>query len=448
MTAEGVPLSFERSPLPSRRFLAFGRTLRGALGAALAAIAVLLLSPPARATLAQDVETLSKAWARDGQVRALRPRLVGRGERLPIPLPSWSSVPGPRGCTNLVILTSPSVSFSLQLGGANEREPEPSRVGWAQIVRGGRSRMELRRIWLEMRSPRGVVEVLVARSDKPLPTPGALLAHRDPGPESALGQAGPAPMSTPVEARALAWEAQAKSDGALRIERTLVRASARRRPVLEVDLRAGCHRYSVLALQTESREAAPDLDLVLRVMPEDIVLGDQSENSDAELELCVGATSRLEVLVPGLNPGDTSVLEHGEFPLPAGLPQQFGPEVGARFAAAFFRRRQPGPASLPLVQALGIGGRTILPYELERRTCYVAGVAVVQGKPKSLMLDATIADREGATDGTGDDPSLALAFCTGDEPWVELRVEVTGSNVTWLAAVWRTGPAEAGEDMP
>lgn len=419
--------------------------LRLALGSCAVAVA-LTLARPARATLAADVETVVAAWSKLGQAFSLRPRLVGRGERLPVPLPLWSSAPTARGCTNVVFLTTPNVGFSVQLAVSSDREPETSRVGWAQVTRCGRSRLELRRLWLEMRSPRGVVETIVARSEAPLPTPGMLLAHRDPGPESALGQAGPAPVAPPVEARALAWEQRAKSEGAESVVRSLVRASARHRATVLLSLEPGCHRLSALALQTTSPDPPPDLDLVLRTASDDYLRGDQSENSDAELEACFGAPSRAEVVIPGLQAGDPAVLEHARFPMPAGLSEHWGPEVQGRVAAAFFRRRQAGPATLPLVESLGIGGRTLLPLELETHTCYVAVAAAIQGRPKTLLLDASLADRGGANDGTSEETSVAIAFCTGDDSRAQLRVESSGVGVTWLAALWRTGRAEPRED--
>jgi len=419
-----------------------------ALGGWVAAVFALLYAAPARATLAADVDVVLEAWSKQGTAFSLRPRLVGRGERLPVPLPFWGSAPTEAGCTNVAFLSSPNVGFSVQLALSSDKEPETSRVGWVKITRCGRSRIELRRLWLEMRSPRGVVETIIARSDAPLPTPAILLAHRDPGPESALGQAGPAPVAPPVEARAVAWEQRAKGEGAEAIVRSLVRASNRSRASVVLTLEPGCHRLSALALQTTELDPPPDLDLVLRTATDDFMRGDQSENSDAEIEACFGARSRVEVVIPGLAPGDPAVLEQARFPMPSGLPGSWGPEVQGRFAAAFFRRRQAGPSSLPLVETLGIGGRTLLPLSLETHTCYVAVTAAIQGRPKTLLLDASIADRGGASDGTGDESSVAIAFCMGDDSRAQLRVEASGSGVTWLTALWRSGRAQLQEDSP
>lgn len=424
---------------PSRLRITFG---------SVAAALALLYTEAARATLSADVDVVIEAWSKLGRAFSLRPRLVGRGERLPVPLPFWGSAPTQEGCTNVAFLTSPNVGFSVQLALSSEKEPEMSRVGWVQITRCGRSRIELRRLWLEMRSPRGVVETIIARSDAPLPTPGRLLSHRDPGPESALGQAGPAPVAPPVEARALAWEQRAKGDGAEAIVRSLVRATNGNRASVLLSLEPGCHRLSALALQTTERDPPPDLDLVLRTASDDFMRGDQSENSDAEIEACFGGRSRVEVVIAGLAPGDPAVLEQARFAMPSGLPAYWGPDVQGRFASAFFRRRQAGPSSSPLIETLGIGGRTLVPLSLETHTCYAGVTAAIQGRPKTLLLDASIADRGGASDGTGDETSVAIAFCTGDDSRAQLRVEASGSGVTWLTALWRSGRAQLQEDSP
>lgn len=409
-------------------------------------LALALFPRGASATLAGDMRSIAGAWSRSGRVELLKARLMSRAERLPLPLPAWSTQPSASRCTNLAILTSTSISFAVHLTGVSA-EPESSQVGWVLVTRCGPERRELQQSWVEMRSPRGVVEVIVADSLGPLPSPGALLAHRDPGPASALGDAGDVPTSPPIEQRATAWHRRARSEGAARVGRVMVRADARRHLTsTTLELSEGCHRFSALALQTTEQSAPPDLDLVVRGRAgADVMRGEQSENSDAELDVCVGASTPVEVLVPGLGPGEPSLLQHAEFPLPTGLPARWGPGARARFAGAFFRRHQAGPSRDPVIEALGLGGRTPLPLELEARTCYVAGVAVVQGKLKSLLLDAVVPDGEGATDGTTDESSLALAFCTGDQLRAQLRVEANGASIVWLAAVWRAGSAPREE---
>jgi hypothetical protein len=131
------------------------------------------------------------------------------------------------------------------------------------------------------------------------------------------------------------------------------------------------------------------------------------------------------------------VLQHASFPLPRGLPERWGPALRGRFADAFFRRRFPGHSEHPIYESLGIAGRTLLPLDLEPRTCYAAGVAAIQGNLKGLLVEVAPLDGEGAADSTSDDTGLVLGFCTGDDGFAQLRVEATGSAVAWLSAIWR-----------
>ena len=84
-----------------------------------------------------------------------------------------------------------------------------------------------------------------------------------------------------------------------------------------------------------------------------------------------------------------------------------------------------------------MAGRTTLPLELERRTCYTAGLSVFSGTPKALLIEATPPDRDAAIDSTSDAEAVVVAFCTGEEAFARLRVEAVGVSVAWLAAVWR-----------
>jgi hypothetical protein len=416
----------------------FGGGLAPRLSALGYALLAVWLPAAARATLAQDVERLASGWAGQARVERLRPRVLARGERVPLAMPLWTSEgPGP-DCLSLAVLSSPLSNFVVHAPAADAGEPEASRVGWVHLTRCGRRRAELQRTSIEMRSPRAVLEVLVARSKASLPSPATMLAHRDPGPNDASAQAGDTPTLLPIERRAATWEAQARGEGAEKIERHLLGAGTERAPKTELELAAGCHRLSALALGTTGSKAVRDLDLFVRgAVGTDLARQDQSENSDAQVELCVGAPSAVEALVLGLTPTETALLQHAQFALPGGLPERWGPEVQARFAEAFFRRRFRGPGRSPIHEALGLSGRSVLPLELEAQTCYVGAVAVIQGTPRGLLLDVAVGDGDGSLDTTSSEPGIALGFCTADDVSARVRVEAVGPSLAWLVAIWR-----------
>ena len=392
----------------------------------------------ASATLAEDVTRLKATWQSVARVEELRPRLLSRGETMPVALPPWAIDARADGCTSVAILASPRVSFVLQIASGRGADVRPSEVGWVQFHRCGAGRAELRRVLLEMRSPRGILEVLVAEAPAPLAELSRVLAHRDPGPKSPGGEAGPAPVPPPLELRAGAWEAQAKRDGASQIERQLVKGGAVEIPTARLSLAEGCHRLSALGLQPAAPEPPRDLDLFLRGEALfDLRREDQSENSDAEISLCLAGPVPVKVGVFGLGPGDPALLQHARFPMPGGLPSHWGPLVRSRFAEAFFRRHAAGGARGPVFESLGVAGRTTLPLNLELRTCYAAGLSVFTGSPKALLLEVMPSDRDGAADSTGDADAVIVAFCTGEDAFARLRVEAVGPSVAWIAAVWR-----------
>jgi hypothetical protein len=393
---------------------------------------------PARATLAEDVMRLKEAWGRESRVEQLRPRLLSRGETIPLALPFWATDTKTEGCSSVSVLASPRVSFVLQVANGPSLDVRTSEVGWVQIARCGSGRADLRRLLLEMRSPRGIVEVLVARAASPQRTLSSVLAHRDPGPKSPGVQAGPAPIPPPLELRAVAWEAQAKRDGATQIERQLVKAEGTEIPSARLSLAEGCHRLSALGLQPSAPDAPKDLDLFLRGEALfDLRREDQSENSDAEISLCLASPAPVRLGVLGLGATDPAVLQHARFPMPDGLPEHWGPLVRARLAEAFFRRHSLGVPREAVYESLGVAGRTTLPLNLELRTCYAAGLSVLQGDPKALLLEVAPSDRDAALDSTSDSEAVVVAFCTGDDDFARLRVEAVGLSVAWVVALWR-----------
>lgn len=398
-------------------------------------LSALAITISAQASLADDVTRLATLWSGQARVERLQPRLLTRGERVPVPLPHGPDIAS--GCTNIVFLASPSISFSVLAPRGDQVEPHSSQVGWLQRTYCGRRREALERLTLEMRSPRGLIEVLVAWSASPLPSPSQALPHRDPGPASPLGEAGPPPLPPPIEARGLAWEAGARRGGAVHVNRQVLRSDNAAPAMTRVELAEGCHRLSALALQAAVGEPPRDLDLFLRSeATPDLAREDQSENSDAELSVCVGEPTPVRVGVNGAGPAEPIVLQHASFALPGGLPERWGPSLRGRFADAFLRRRFQGASRQPIHESLGIAGRTLLPLDLEPHTCYAAGVATIQGNLKGLLLDVAPLDREGAADSTSDN-ALVVGFCTGDDGLSQLRVEAMGASVAWLAAVWR-----------
>jgi len=428
-----------RATSPSGAALAAAR-VAAVRAAAVLAVAVLAVAWPGSAsgTLADDVSRLRTAWDRDARVEQLPARLLSRGETIPLALPIWASETAGEACTSVAIVASPRASFVVQVASGPSLDVKSSEVGAVQLHRCGARRVDLRRILIEMRSPRGVVEALAAEAQTPLAALSSVLVHRDPGPKSPSGQAGPAPIPPPLELRAVAWEAQAKRDGATQIDRQVIKPQGSEIPTARLSLAEGCHRLSALGLSPVAPDAPRDLDLFLRGEALfELRREDQSENSDAELSVCVASPAPVRLGVLGLGTSDPAVLQHARFPMPLGLPSHWGPLVRSRLAEAFFRRHSAGSAREPVYESLGVAGRTTLPLNLELRTCYVAGLSVLQGTAKALLLEVTPNDRDGAADSTSEAEAVVVAFCTGDDGFARLRAEAIGLSVAWVAALWR-----------
>jgi len=134
----------------------------------------LLTARSAHAALGADVERLKLAWAQQGKLLELSPRLLERGGVRRLFLPRDATDPNTDDCTTIAVLGAPSTNFVLRFLPTDDEEasrdwPEPSVAGAAQLTRCGARKGLLGRIAVEMRSPRGVLEFIVARSTEPPP---------------------------------------------------------------------------------------------------------------------------------------------------------------------------------------------------------------------------------------------------------------------------------------
>jgi hypothetical protein len=414
-------------------------------GLSFAVLVLVLLAAPgfARAGLGEDALRVERAFRLGGRTQRLPPRLVARGERVPLVLPGWATRPRIGACTSLIVLGSPTTSFVLTIEPSADGEgggagPEPSQAGAVLIVSCGASRRQLGRVWLELLSPRGVVEGVVGAAGERLPSLLSVLPDRDPGAPAGDGRIGTPPAPPPLKERARAWSELARSDGAVSVSHRALEGALHGVTDVPIDLPMGCHRLSALGLEPAPGERTPDLDLQLMLDLDPLeALEDATENHDATLETCVARPTRALLYVAGLGTGDPGVLLLAHFPLPGGIPQRWGAQPRARLARALFARRYRGER-LPVQTSFGVAGGTTLPMRLEPRTCYVVAAIVVRGWAKALRLRVAADGRE-AVDGDGS--SAVVSLCTGASGATRVGVDAAGAGLIWLAAVWRSGQA-------
>src|SRR5688500_2681296 len=80
-------------------------------GAALVLGLLLLATSVARADLNADAERLTLGWSAFGRVKRLAPRLLERGEVVPLLLPAEASDPTTRSCVTVALLAPASIHY-------------------------------------------------------------------------------------------------------------------------------------------------------------------------------------------------------------------------------------------------------------------------------------------------------------------------------------------------
>jgi hypothetical protein len=425
--------------------------LAALLASSLAALC-LLFTRSSQADLDQDMTRLAAAWHDQGEVHRLAPHFVERGTIRPLFLQRELTNPLRDDCLTVVVMGVPSTSFVMRFLPARGalfwpegEHPEASAAGAAQLVRCGVRKAMLDRLAIEMRSPRGLIEVLAVRTPRPLPPLAQVLEHRDPGPIAPLGVSGPAPLAAPLQSRVHAIESRVRRDGAADVARRSVSAGPDGAGEIALALAPGCHRLDLLAT---SADAAIPVDVDADLISErdaELIATDRSENADATLPACVGEPTRVRLHFVGAPARGALTLLFARWDLPAGLPVSWGPTLRARMAEALQQHRGPKVEASPIYSSLGVSGITLLPIELDPGGCYLAAVAALRGDPSGVALSIERGRHQSQNHGGPGGPGTALAFCADGSSEALADVEVRGGGVSWLFALWPAGHHALGE---
>jgi hypothetical protein len=412
------------------------------------------LSPAAaHADLAADVRALSSARAAYGPVVQLEPRLLERGDRGPLAIPPELLNPKDPGCATVSILGVVGLHFAVRFSELDPGAPstafaETSVAGASEVTRCGSSKPYLAGVLLEMRSPRGVVEILVSKAPGAVPRLAELIPSRDAGLELPLGDPGPRPAPPPLAERLQRLTARALREGAQSERIGHVLAGDDGTGAEAVSLDAGCHELYLLADGDPTASPAVDLDLELVDTESGARLGvDRAEDADGALSLCLGTPVRAELRFVGGPPKATLSLVHVRFDLPFGLPGGWGPEARARMAKLARGARMRLEAQ-PFYSSLGVQGTTTLPLEVEPGVCYSALLVPLRGEVRSLSLSARARAAGEVPRGAADSQGSALTFCAHGARHATLEVSGDGANLAWLLSVWQSGRAAIGAREP
>lgn len=404
----------------------------------------------ARADLGNDVERVKLAYSAFGHVRRLPPRLLERGETLPLVLPADELDPKSPRCATLVLLGTTGTSFLLDAGRARltagqrgEDLPEGSLAGALSLGRCGEEKLDLAALAIQMRSPRGVVETLLVTSAERVPALTQVLPHRDPGPLEPVPGPGPRPPVMPISHRLRALEERAAREGALEIARQELSASAFGMGTALVTLGPGCHRFNLLSDDAGERTADVDLELV-RADTGESLAEDQSESSDAGALVCAGTPLVVSLRFTGAAPFSRLELLRARWDLDPGLPRRFSPDARARISAVLRNERLELEGARLADEALGVQGDTQFALEVEPFSCYVAVVVGLRGEALMLALGARTSRGDHESRMGREVPGTALGFCTGPESRALLEVEARGLGLWWMSALFQKGRLRPG----
>lgn len=409
----------------------------------------MLCAPPAAADLAADVATLRAGWSAAGKVTPMPPRLYERGDLRPVLLPPELLDPLHESCTSVAVLGAASASFVLRFvpvvgeprWTAGEA-PERSVAGAAQLVRCGRRKQMLRRLFVEVRSPRAVLQVVAVDSEVPATSLRRHLGHRDPGPIEERAPATTLLAAQPRARRAGTLERRLRAAGA-DLDRQELPTDESGSGQVALRLEPGCHRFEVLGADAAAELADVDLALQWADTGEPFAI-DRSEGIDASAETCVGERRAARLTHLGSRPHTSALLVHARWPLPRGLPGAWPAAARGAMARALRARPVPSLGGGPIHESLGVAGVTAVPLEVEPGACYVAAVAPFAGRVVASALSVE-SDGRATRNQSLDDTGTVIAFCVEDATRALAHVEVRGSAPTWLLGVWQTARLPLGE---
>jgi hypothetical protein len=414
------------------------------------ALAASFSAKPANADLGRDVERLMLAWRVFGHVTRMTPRLLERGDVLPLVLPAEPLDPTTPGCVTVAVLGTTSISFLLDptaaASGAGDDWPEGSLAGALELTRCGEKKPELANLVLEMRSPRGVLEFVTVASKEPAARLVQILPHRDPGPVAPLGGSGPRPSVAPLALRIRAAEERAARDQAIELTVQDLSASPTGMGTALITLAPGCHRFELLGDEAGRRPADVDFD----VRSEDgteLLASDHSESTDARALFCIGRALPVALRFAGAGPFAKLALARSRWDLEPNMPARWPAEARARFSGVLRDQRLALNGAELVDESLGVQGDTLLPIAVEPGACYVAVAVQLRGDALALSMGARTS--RGISQSRLD-PEVAgalLSFCAGADERALLEVDARGLGLVWMTSVWRVSRLRLGEAL-
>lgn len=412
------------------------------------AFAILTGVVVAHADLGADSARLARAWKAHGPVHRLRPRLAERTKPMLVFLPSDLSDSAAAFCASIAVLGPPSTHFTVRTVGGTLRSagpdnlPQPSLAGLVELRRCGVRRARLSTLVIEMRSPRAVLEIIAVRSRTAIRSAIEVLPQRNPGPIARFGGWSSKPVPMPLLARLEAARARARREGGTELQETSVKSSLGGTGALRHEVPPGCHRFDLLVDGSDpSYELALNPELDARAS---LVSLEHGDGLDAALSVCAGEPTTVEVDFVGAPSAAPIRVLTSRWPLPPGLPMNWGPTGRARVAAVL--KRHDARFAGPLVdQALGVQGPTWMPIAVEPGSCYLGVLVAVRGSAQTLALAALSGSVHSQNHARPGAEGTLVSFCARSERSVVFEADSRGSDLFWLFALFESGRTPVGE---
>lgn len=403
------------------------------------ALSCSLSAARARADLGDDISRLTRALSQQTRVEVTKPRLLERGDQLPVVLPPWALDDKRGECTTVVLVAPPATQFVVQMHPwPNLPSALASSAGALQVTRCGKDRVSFLQFVLELRSPRAVVHTLVSVGSGAVPALATTLPERDAGSTALPGDPGRSPTRAPLAERVARFASQNQLAGATKVDTSLLPQPGYVRLTLE----PGCHR-----LLATAPNGSPSFALLLRedaAGAQDRRL-EAGENGDVTYELCTALPRRVSVAVDAEPSTVERKLSVARFALPLGLPGRFGPDMGERLVQALGGAKAPKRLGPLVTTTLGAQGHTVLPRSFLPHTCYLSTVVVAHGTPVALTLAAQTGSRVSEASLSEQQRTPRISFCTGARSEAQLDVEARGLGLAWQLFVFQMGPARPEE---
>ena len=412
-----------------------------ALAAAFAA------APPARADAREVAARVLEQWTVAGaRTSAVPARFMFDDETILVPIPPEADGDGD-GCTQIAVIGARGLSFRARLSDAPMDPllpPEPtarasSAAGVLELRRCERGRPAVRHIVVTAEAGRGAVDVVVGRSERPLPPLATLIPERTGGVLPPPPEAGTLPPLVAQDKRADAAEIRARREGADVRERARVRAADDGSGEEELELDAGCHRIEVfgreLSRERPGRRFRLDVDAELRD-GDQLLARDRTEAPDARLETCLGATTRLSLVYAGRSALPPRCRDARDLAVARAAPADWGPVARSKMARVMFLRHVAVPADDPVYLAQGATGRRRFrsPSRPARAT------SRWWASPADTLVSSSSA-RVGARESTDErgaaEEAALTAFCVRAHESARLEVLARGTGVSWGLALFR-----------